>query len=360
MKHKIFCVFILIILVFSNYIPVKTAFKNKNYKIENQFRSVLNLNSVYYPEDIDIRDAAFHRSNYFYNLEWWYFEGIFENGYSIVIAFLIISKQTHGQGLIGVQIYKDNKFYLMLHENFTFNDIIISEEFPYIKISEKCQIKFDIEHYNTSREWLYNISLEFENNEINLFFTGLTKGYKGEILRGWYSPVLPKAYVNGSIMLNDEKINVNGYGYHEHAWEIYPLIIEWGWYWGKIVSETYTLAWAKMMNTRWWEKTRSAILSQDQAGYININPEKIQFKASKYKLNYWRFIPTEFVLNIIDPENLIYVNISIETLNIHNIKVFKIFNYWRYHVMVNGEITLGSSTETIENEIQVLELMRFR
>ena len=136
-------------------------------------------------------------------------------------------------------------------------------------------------------------------------------------------------------------------------------IWEWGWYWGKIVSDSFSLFWAKTMETRRTEQQRFAILSQDQLGYININPENINFKATEFTLDNRRIIPTKFILNISDSESSIYINATMETINTHHIG-FVIIRYWRYHVKVNGEISYGSSNEIIEDEIQVIELRRFR
>jgi len=39
---------------------------------------------------------------------------------------------------------------------------------------------------------------------------------------------------------------------------------------------------------------------------------------------------------------------------------FGVVRYFRYHVKVNGQMTYGSSTEMIKDEIQIIELVRFR
>ena len=113
------------------------------------------------------------------------------------------------------------------------------------------------------------------------------------------------------------------------------------------------------MQTRWKEKMRVAVFSQDQAGYINIDPAKIKFRASNYIFDHRRLIPTKFTLNISDPENSIYINVSMDALSTHHYGKF-IFHYWRYHLLINGEITYGSTTEIIEDQIQTMEFMRFR
>ena len=200
--------------------------------------------------------------------------------------------------------------------------------------------------------------MELDDQAVYLRFQGTTKGFKGKILRGWYGPPLPKATVNGTLMLDGETIKVTGLGYHEHAWDITLPVWEYGWYWGKTVSNSFTVFWAKMMQTRWREQQLVAVLSKDQSGYIQINPGNIEFKATKYVINCWKLIPTEFMLKITDTVNSIYVNVTMKTISIHHVWG-KINHYWRYHVEVNGQITYGSSTETIKDEVQIMELVRF-
>ena len=219
-------------------------------------------------------------------------------------------------------------------------------------------MRLDRERYNNTGEWVYHVSSDLGDLSVRLQFQGTIKGYKGRILRGWYGPELPKATVNGTLILNGEQINVSGLGYHEHAWGIHPPVWEYGWHWGKIVSDSFSLFWVKMMQTRWREQQRFAILGQDQSDYIHIHPENIRFKATNYTINNRRIIPAKFILNITDPKNSIYINLTMETINIHLVSG-RINRYWRYHVRVNGQITYGSITETLINKIQIMELVRF-
>jgi len=361
MKEKIVGIFICFLLIVTIFLPVAETFEsNSEIGIGSRCKPALNPNCVYVPEDIDLEDAAFHRSYGRYHGEWWYFEGIFNNGFSIVLGVAICSKGRRGFCLLGLQIYNNTEVGVRIGKSIPMRKFEASEDFPFIELSGKQFIRLDRERYNDTGEWVYNVSLEIEGQMANLQFLGITKGWKGEILKGWYGPVLPKATVNGTLILNGEQVNVSGLGYHEHAWEIPVPIWEWGWYWGKIVSDSFSLLWIEMMQTRWNEQQRVAILSQDQLGYININPENIKFKAVEYTFNNRRIIPTKFILNVTDPDNSIYVNATMETIYIHHAIGLGISHYWRYLISVNGEISYGSSTEMIEDEIQIMELMRWR
>ncbi|UCF12693.1 MAG: hypothetical protein JSW06_00135 [Thermoplasmatales archaeon] len=360
MEKKIVGILVCMLLIATSAIPVAgTVEINKGSEIGSQYMPVLIPHPIYEPEDIDLKDAAFHGSYGRYHGEWWYFEGIFDNGYSIVLGAAICSKGSRGLCILALHIYNDTELEFFLNKGVSFKDFDASEDFPFIKIYGKQIMSLDRERYNSTGEWVYNVTIEIDGQEANLQFIGTTKGYKGEILRGWYGPVLPKATVEGTLILNGDQINVSGLGYHEHGWEIPIPPREWGFYWGKIVSDSFCLFWAKMMRTHWWEQTRAAILSLDQSGYINIKPENFKFKAIRYIFNNRRIIPTKFRLNVSDPDRSIYINATMETLNIHHVGL-RIPHYWKYHVRVNGQICYGSSTEIIKDEIQIVELTRFR
>jgi len=360
MKKKMTGIFECMLLIAATVLlPTATSEINQKSAIDFTLKSLLNPRPSYFPEDIDLKDATYHKSYGRYHVEWWYFEGIFENGYSIVAYVTICSKKSQGFCMLAMEVYKDAKLKINLRKVYLLKEFEASDDFPFIKVSGKQIIKFDRERYNSTGERIYNVTFQINGQSAILQFTGTTNGWKGNILRGCYGPVLPKANVEGMLILNGKQINVSGLGYHEHAWQIPLLIWEWGWYWGKIVSDSFTLFWGKMMNTRWNEQTRVGILTQDQGSYINIDPKNIKIKATNYRYHNRRFIPTKFIINVSDKENSIYVNATIETVYIHQLWLGTPF-YWRYHLRINGNISYGTTIEEIKDKIQVLEVVRFR
>jgi predicted secreted hydrolase len=192
-----------------------------------------------------------------------------------------------------------------------------------------------------------------------LTFIGTTRGYAGEMLGGWYGPILPKASVDGNLTLNDDEIEVGGLGYLEHGWDIPLPVWQYGWFFGKFVSDSFTIMWGRMMYTRWYEGGKAAILSKDGEGFIAINPKNFTFTPTKYRYNNGEFIPTKFIFNLSDPG--ISINVTMDTINLHHFtSLAGLSDCWRYHVRVNGQITYGNTTEIIKDKIQIMGIMRFR
>ncbi len=347
---------ILVILILNCFFT--TVQPSKNKKISGSILENIGIiRPLYKPYNITPADAAYHKTNKA-TVEWWYFEGILDNSLSFIFGMFALSKNKRGICTIGFQLYNNSAKDLRIAKNLFFKDIEVSEEYPSIKINGEKYIEFDIDHYNKTGEWIYNITILLEGNTINLTYKGLTKGYKGEILGGWYGPVLPKAEITGTLILNGEIINVNGVGYHEHGWNIRPPIWESGWYWGKIYSKNYSVLWVKMMQTPIREQQRFVVFSPNKTDYIYIPAEKIKFEAY-YPSSFNLFaVPKIFKLNISDSDNNLYIDVLMESENVH-LTQKKINRYYRYHVKINGFITYNGQTEQIENKIQIMELTRF-
>jgi len=323
----------------------------------------------YEPQDIDLRDAAYHKSHDRLHMEWWFLEDIIDNSYSAAFTFIIVSRRQiflngdMGSCFFAISLYKDTELEFSTMVKFPLENLIASQELPLIKISEgknSFLMEFD-NNRSTTDEWIFNVSFTIDDQGTNvtshLTFTGTTKGYAGQTLGGWYGPILPKAEVKGVLTLHNENIDMNGLGYLEHGWNISFPIWEYGWYFGKIVSDSFCLLWGRMMQTRWNEQGRAAILSQDGSGYININSKNFSFKPTNYKFNNGKLIPTKYIFNITDPG--ISINVTMETININHFG-FASFDCWRYHVLVNGQITYGDTTEIIKNKIQLMGFVSFR
>lgn len=308
-------------------------------------------------EDITPKDDAFHGSNGF-ALEWWYFDAIFDNNYSFHVGITTFSIRGYGIISPALEIYEDMKLAIGLREIYPFHHFQISKEIPFIKLFGETILEFNQDRYDDTGEWVYNVSLRMDGQEINLQFIGTTKGWKTD---GW-AVSLPKADVNGTMIINGNCIEVNGIGYHDHNWNysISAPIEEYGWYWGKIAGNALNVVWAKTMRIPWKEQIIVVLNrdqeGRDQGGYINIEPENIHFDAKDYIWDHG-WIPTKFCLCVHD--DFVDINVTMETLNIHHTNWWPIARYWRYHVRTSGYICLHSDNETVNETVNKIQIMEF-
>ena len=302
------------------------------------------------PEDVALQDGAFHKSNVLAG-QWWYFDAVFDNGYSIQLGITVISKGANGLILPKLNIYKDTNLEGHAGKVVLFPQFWASEDIPFIKLYGKQVMK----GYIDEGKWIYDVSLEIDDQAANLRFIGTMKGWKGKLPGSWWGVMLPKASVSGNITSNGIKINVVGEGYHEHGWDVFFPIKENGWYWGKIVGNSLNVVWSKIMQNR-WRGQPIAVLNQGSLNYTNISPEYLYFNITKYKYYERKLIPIGFTLQA--NYNNLHIDIKMEAVNIHHVRI-AILNYWRYHVKVTGIVSIGVDSEKIDN-VQIMELMRLR
>ena len=67
-------------------------------------------------------DDAFHGSTKRFSAEWWYFDAIFKNDYSIHIGFRTLSKKTLGIVTLFLEIYKGGKLTIEKNKRFLFKN----------------------------------------------------------------------------------------------------------------------------------------------------------------------------------------------------------------------------------------------
>ena len=316
---------------------------------------------VYIAEEITPKDDAFHGSTKLIALEWWYFDAILNNGYSVHIGCKTSSRKNRGLVNPMIEIYKDGKVVALVKRWNRFHNFNTSKQIPLVKLFNKPIIKFEEERYKKTGEWAYRVSMKIKDYAVNLAFIGACKGWKIETKAESWTVALPKATVTGEIIIKGKKINVEGIGYHDHNWN-YTLLtaMNYGkaWYWGKIRSETMDVVWANIVKSA--KKSEIlAIVNQGKDKFFSIHPKKIHFKPDKFIRNHRKKIPTNFFLKINDIVNDIPINaeIKMEPKEIQYNRVL-VAPYWRYHAKMTGFISVGSHKETIDNT-EIMEFLSF-
>ena len=329
--------------------------KNKEKKI---YTSLKKSPFTFKPKDITIKDDAFHGSNYPRFTEWWYFDAIFDNGYSIELNIRVLSIIKNRFVLIykRTDIYKDGKLIKHRRKRCKLKNFKASREKPSVIISGKEFVKGYKD--KNSGDVIYNISFEFDDILTDLVFKSQTKGWKGKNPGGdGWAVILPRAEVSGSITVDGEKINVKGIGYHDHNWDVRYAAAKnnHGWFWGKIYTDSFTVTWATIYKNKNLGQPL-LIINENNKGYINFKPLEIKFIGDKLNIKNKKEIPTHFVL---EAENdKADLKFSMDAKDLHHDTVMFRYNYWRYHMICNGEIRVGNKTEKV-NDIQIAEFLRF-
>ena len=332
--------------------------QNSMISLFQQYLQKINNNYVndfvFSPEDVELKDDAFHGSSKFGFAEWWYFDAMLSEGYSIEANIQFISVANRVFAIAKINIYKDGILQLNEKKFYLPADFYVSEDIPLIELDGKQVMNGYIDK---SGNFVYNLSLSINDAYIDLQFVGYTKGWKGVTpISGW-GVFLPNSDVTGTIKLGVEEIYVNGKGYHDHNWDIgLKSGINFGWYWGKINTDNYTIIWSQILGTR-FQGQPLLVINEKNGGYFNINPEDIQFDVGDMRFTNGLRIPHSFALALQTEQ--FSTNVDMKSIGTHHIRRLGFVNYWRYHMECTGSLTIGSQVEIIDG-VFVAELVRLR
>ena len=304
------------------------------------------------------KDDGFHGSKKL-SAEWWYFDGVFSGGYSFHIGIRTFTRKNRGRVILFFELYKDDRVLFEKKKKFSFKEIITKKEYPSVKINNKSILDFDINRYQKENEWVYHITVSIDDCHADLLFTSITKGFKIETEKESWTVAIPKATVQGKIEYKGKTLKVDGIGYHDHNWN-YTLMSAFtygkGWFWGKIKSDTFTVVWANVLKRSGFQDLL-AIVSPDYNGFFNINPDNMKFEITSYQKFHRRSIPSSIHLSFQEfiDSHPIHVDVTMKVENVHFTKVF-FASYWRYHVHINGLVSLDKKTEQID-KMQIMEYL---
>ena len=341
MKHSIFLYIILITLLASLY-PLQPIHATSPLKEPM-------------PQDVTIQDDAYHPTK-LPRTEWWYFDASLNDNYSIQTNVRITTTLLRGTVSVRLELYKDGIQIVENHTRALLTRLNASTTEPNVSIDGQQLIHGT---YNATRDaYDYDLTLGGTGLNFTLHYTGRTKGWK--IVRAHndsWAVMSPRADVTGTIHYRGITLNVTGRGYHDHNWGIGPKkIIPYGWYWGKLNSDNYTLTWSALLSTRETD-TKIAVENTLDGGYTAYTQNQIWFKPSAFVWNHGHRIPTHFFISIQTPQEMSVFHCNAETVHYQNYLGF--INYWRYHLHNTGTFTYGIQTEYV-NETTIGEFTQFR
>ena len=315
-------------------------------------------------ESIKPKDDAFHGIQDQLTNEWWYFDAVFGNGYGIHVGIKVISFANRW-GVVNqiINVYNHSVVEHQVSSMDIIDQFMISQEYPKISYQGKPILVFDYDEYNKTGNWNYSIYVNVDHINVNLSFIQRTQGFKYITSHEGWTVAQPKATVNGSLKIDDRIIPVHGKGYHDHNWNfsLATGLRSTGWYWGKVSSSNYTLTWAKILKMPFVDEEmveNIAIFNTIDNGFIPIDPENMKFSVDEKVFLNGRFIPTEFGL-IINQDD-IELNVTFHAVSIQRAPPdFLTIHYWRYFVSVSGYIEKDGKRDYLDNDLHIIEHVRF-
>ncbi len=308
-------------------------------------------NKEFQPEDITIRDDAWQKKTNFYHIETWYFDGIFNNNYSIVALVNVFTLGNYGFIQTGCYIYKDTNLVFIKRERPPYRKLYGSDKKPLIRINNRDIINGEVEE--KTKNWIYHISMGDNNGGFDLQLKRTMKPWKGKHQLGnWL--VIPHFDVNGVIHINGKDIDVVGHGYHDHnAYPIFAPAFSKGYHFGKIPIDSLNITWARVMK-RFKGEEKLLVLNKNDK-FIKINPKDIIFKIEKQFKDGGKLIPD--ISSIVVENDILKLNVKMETINLDRIHL-PTLKYWRYHLRYTGDIKVESMSKKI-NQVDIAEFLRF-
>jgi hypothetical protein len=189
--------------------------------------------------------------------EWWYFDLISDNGYSIVNIWLmpVTPKERAPYGSVSLDISHPDGKHTMLEASLEKKDVSVSYD--------HCDVTAGRNYVRG--EWpRFELHCQYDDVTLDVVFESITQGvmeppngcFIGRDLppatktyMGWVI-TMPRAKVTGTLTLGGKKIALSGLGYHDHQWGsvdlVKGLLMEDGhifdyWYWGRIHLPKHTL-----------------------------------------------------------------------------------------------------------------------
>jgi hypothetical protein len=342
MKHPSFCLLTLLVLLMPLLtVPQTTAIPFPNWAV---------------PQDVTITDDAYHPANFAPRTEWWYFDASLNDNYTFQASVRITTGVHLGTVISRIDLYKDGQPLTSARIRQPIASLNASTTTPDVSING-----IHIIHgtYNaTKNAYDYTFILTIDNLTADLTFTGRTKAWKitRPINDNW-AVMCPRADVNGTIIYRGATINVTGIGYHDHNWGLGIIkFLRFGWVWGKINSDHYTLIWSSLMPVRQVDKI-IAIENTVDGNYTYIPSDQVWYHVETRAIDHLHRIPTSFFISIQNPTQMSVFHCNAISLDYTN--YLGIVNYWRYHFRNTGTFTFGIQTEIV-NELAIGELIVFR
>lgn len=176
--------------------------------------------------------------------EWWYFDASFTNDYHIVLTW-------HYRNVFLRPMLPSIQVFIYRPDGAKIERMALSDPKDISAFPDYCHVKMG-DSWARDMGDHYEIHMKIQGVGARLNFKnvvppwkpGLGFNYKDEDhgrIAGWVVPV-PQAKVEGELYIDDQTIQVQGSGYHDHNWGNFPYHeITRGWYWGRVHNDKFTV-----------------------------------------------------------------------------------------------------------------------
>jgi hypothetical protein len=199
-------------------------------------------------------NAAHPRAGKTY-LEWWYFDAVLKTGH-VVVGFLQASELLTKKPGVELHIYRPSGEKLSAVRPYPESDLRVSDE--------GCDVWVGKNHAKADYPPggglpVHTLSIAEDRLAADLTFFSEVPGWRpgeGKTIYGksgyfaWIVPV-PRARVEGTIVIDGKTTAVSGIGYHDHNWGTADMKrILTHWYWGRIYAQDLTFIYAYVRTNR--------------------------------------------------------------------------------------------------------------
>ena len=313
--------------------------------------SVAGMDDFFIPEDIVLENDAL--TGKLYHPETWYVEGFFNNNYSMVFIITLIQGLTQEVVLMGLYIYENGQ---LTYETRAFthsSHVTYSTETPLVIIDGKEVMRG---YVDDNGRISYNVSFEHEGIGIHLDFHNRTQGWQGKMGDGWWLAI-PDLDASGTVTINGTITAVEGRGYHDHnIFHPRSPFHERGYSDGKFHGDTLSFVWGKIFHSQLDTDTLGIVSNKGK--YMSIPQTTLLIVENSHIIDHGHRIPTEVSISFHgSAEDAIKGSLVMTATGFHHIRLPFLF-YWRYHVLVNGTLTLNGIVYEI-GEVGMMELMLY-
>ena len=308
------------------------------------------------PVQYNDKDDAVHPMDTDEYYEWWYFDGVFDNGYTCALSYFWRNYFTKPPvpGVL-LHIYTPEGKKLLGYAGYDTKDCTAS--------LERCDVKLG-ENFARQEGDHYKVRLHAHKIGAELTFKAIVPGWKGVDgcwivyddtgKQAWVNAI-PRGSVTGTLYIDGKPVSVKGQGYHDHNWgdrHMHNSMA--GWCWGRMYDDIYTFQYGwlfpvnekqKIIPSLYVAKGSKEILRSIEVEYIEEKKELHEESGN--------IVPTDTTLKCKTADADISVHIKvIKTLDCSKsvgIAKFPLY-YYRRLASYDAVVTYKGKTDRVTGE----------